>query len=182
MEWKPVPSFIFVEASSTGLIRTVDHETLTVQAKRTYLQKRKGRVLQPIEQRNGYLGVNLPAPAGFKGRQRIFSVHRLVCLAFHGEPPTGKDWALHRDDNRFNNHAVNLYWGSPKSNASDANENGLRRKRSTHPMTPLSEADVATIKARYKAKTKANGAYALAEEYGVHRTTIENIVRGRTWK
>lgn len=43
-------------------------------------------------------------------------VARLVCLAFHGDPPLGKPNVLHIDENSRNNKPDNLKWGSQKEN------------------------------------------------------------------
>lgn len=181
--WKHVPGFVFVEASSSGQVRTVDHET-TYTTRHGVIRtlKAKGRVLKPVLYENGRWYVNLPAPPGYKSRQKPVGVSRLVCLAFHGEPPEGKPWALHKDDVPGNNVPWNLYWGSPGENCKDKDRNGNTPRKEKHHSTILTEAQVADIKARYKPKTKKNGSFALAKEYGVHRTTIENIVSGRTWK
>lgn len=48
------------------------------------------------------------------------SVHRLVAYAFHGAPPEGKPYACHKDGDRRNNAAENLYWGDADDNAQDA--------------------------------------------------------------
>jgi hypothetical protein len=180
MEWKPVPGFAFVEASDSGLVRTVEHDTLTVQKHRTYSQTRKGCVLVQAVASSGHRTVNLPDPSG-RWRQRRQGVHRLVCLAFHGEPPEGKPFALHNDDDPANNVPGNLYWGDHADNTKDKTLNGHTPKGAAHGMTSLTDVQVAEIRAAYKPRSKEFGAFALAALYGVHRTTIENIVKRRTW-
>ncbi|WP_051233125.1 HNH endonuclease [Pseudonocardia asaccharolytica] len=51
-------------------------------------------------------------------------VHRLVLLAFVGEPPDDKPNALHRDDDPANNCVENLYWGTRSENTDDSVRNG----------------------------------------------------------
>lgn len=43
-------------------------------------------------------------------------VHRLVCEAFHGPPPSPKSVVIHLDENALNNEAQNLKWGTQKEN------------------------------------------------------------------
>lgn len=63
---------------------------------------------------NRYLTAQL-----FTGRRfRAGRIHILVCEAFNGLRPEGME-AAHRDGNRLNNSAYNLYWASPKENKRD---------------------------------------------------------------
>lgn len=57
-----------------------------------------------------------------KGIRHCFWLHRLICRAFHEEPPvyeTGKTYARHLDADPSNNHADNLRWGSRSENEQD---------------------------------------------------------------
>lgn len=58
------------------------------------------------------------------GQRKKVKLHRLVCLAFHGLPPEGKPWALHKDDDKSNNHESNLRWGNQIDNVRDSFDNG----------------------------------------------------------
>jgi hypothetical protein len=40
----------------------------------------------------------------------------MVCEAFHGTPPEGKNYCLHIDENSRNNRPENLKWGTQKEN------------------------------------------------------------------
>lgn len=44
------------------------------------------------------------------------SLPRLICLAFHGEPPPGKPVCMHVDENFRNNRPENLKWGTQREN------------------------------------------------------------------
>ena len=57
------------------------------------------------------------------GRTRY--VHQLVAEAFHGPRPAGL-LCLHRDDDKANNCAANLYWGTAAQNTADCIKNGRR--------------------------------------------------------
>lgn len=56
---------------------------------------------------NRYVGVTLSYPK---------YVHRVVCEAFHGPPPTDKHTVEHIDGNKKNNHKDNLCWLSMSEN------------------------------------------------------------------
>ena len=59
--------------------------------------------------RGGYYAVSLYKD----GRRKTCLVHRLVAVAFLGNPQKGFQ-INHKDGNRQNNHADNLEWGKPK--------------------------------------------------------------------
>lgn len=181
MEWKPVPGFPHLEASDSGLVRSIDH---VVQSKNRHgwcSQRVKGRVLKGTPQHHGHLTVSVRAPEGSKHKQMPMGVHVLVCRAFHGPPPEDKPMALHGDGNPANNVPGNLRWGTHTENMRDKLRHGTMSKGESHGMTKLTAEQVAYIRETYKAKTKDRGSFALAAQFGVHRTTIENIVRGTTW-
>jgi hypothetical protein len=49
-------------------------------------------------------------------RGKCYKMHRLICEAFHGPAPVGKNVVLHLDENAFNNRPENLKWGTQKEN------------------------------------------------------------------
>ena len=57
------------------------------------------------------------------GVQEVRQVHRLVALAFLGDPEIGQQ-ALHKDGNCLNNNVENLYWGTPQENCDDRIRDG----------------------------------------------------------
>ena len=66
-----------------------------------------------------------------KDKRRKVRIHRLVCETFHGPAPADKPHACHRDDNKLNNHADNLYWGSFSDNIQDQIRNGRHNNQHT---------------------------------------------------
>jgi hypothetical protein len=78
---------------------------------------RPGEV-KAFDNRRGYLVVRLRV----NGIRGTYKVHRLVCRAFHGDPPVyGEDEAhcRHLDGDRLNNRAENLRWGTKTENERD---------------------------------------------------------------
>lgn len=51
-------------------------------------------------------------------------IHRLICMAFHGMPPTPQHQTRHLDGNRKNNRPENLAWGTQAENWADRKAHG----------------------------------------------------------
>jgi len=136
---------------------------------------RKGRILKQTSQNQGYLYVNL-------GPDR-WLVHTLILTAFICPRPLGYQ-GCHRNDVKTDNVLNNLYWGTRKENAVDAELNGRRQdytkqaKGEQHHQSKLRESDIRFIRTNYK---RGDGP-ELAKRFGVNITTVCKIARGETWK
>ena len=148
--WQPIPGFDGYEAISEGRIRS-PRRVMTANGKRKYRM------------------VNI------KGQPRY--VHRLVTLAFHGEPD-GNLWALHRDDDPLNNTPENLYWGTPKQNSDDKEANGNSPKGEGHQSAKLTEAQVLEIRARSDAGESRK---SVAASFDLCPQAVSHIVNRRRW-
>ena len=104
--WKPIPGYPGYSASSDGEIR--NEET--------------GHVTKGGDAGN-YLKVSV-YPKG-ASKPSLCYVHDLVCRAFHGSPKSDKAVVLHKDDDKKNNRASNLCWGTQSENIKSAWDNGL---------------------------------------------------------
>jgi hypothetical protein len=120
-----------------------------------------GRVLKPKVARDGYLSIQFP-------KYGDFLVHRLVAVAFLGDPPTPAHEAAHFDGDRGNARASNLRWATKKENIADKQRHGTNGNK-------LTEADVRAI--RHSCETGV----ALAAKYGVHYNSISAIRTGASW-
>ena len=110
--WKPIPGWPGYEASDHGRIKSVGRW----RPHNRYPGKMmwwKEKILRPGAQQTGHLFVVLT-------RQLAQRVHRLVALAFLGEPPFAGAMVRHLDDDPTNNHLSNLCWGTMKDNMQDA--------------------------------------------------------------
>jgi hypothetical protein len=107
----------------------------------------------------------------WQGKRRASLVHRLVLLAFHGEPPPGYE-ARHVNGVLTNNRADNLAWGPRAVNLEDQRRHG----------TCVWKLDL--TKAREIRAKRAEGGRTgeLAREYGVSRRTILAVLECRTYK
>jgi hypothetical protein len=112
--WKPIPGYPGYHASKDGQI---------AQWRRTgrgpYM-----RYLKPSALKSGHMLVSVTDEQG-KSHRRY--VHRLVLLAFVGEPEPGM-YACHYDDDPSNNALANLRWDTPKGNGADNARNGRSGK------------------------------------------------------
>ncbi len=70
--------------------------------------KYRGRFLKGTIKKDGYCRVVI--------RRKNHYVHRLVAMAFLGEPEKGKNQVNHKDLNKKNNNIENLEWVSPSEN------------------------------------------------------------------
>jgi hypothetical protein len=107
------------------------------------------------------------------GRKTKQYIHRLVALAFHGEPPSGAV-ARHLDGNKLNNRAANLAWGAYAENTADSYRHGTMIRGEEHHAAKLTDLDVAEIKLRVSVgETQA----AVARRFGVDPSHVCNLVK-----
>lgn len=122
-------------------------------------------VLKRHLRRDGYLFVALSK----EGVVTQPAVHALVAAAFLGSRPNGHQ-INHRDGIKTNNALANLEYVTPRGNMAHARDVlGVCGK--------LSAGQVLEIRALRRIKTEKT----LAAIYGVHQTTISNIMRRTTW-
>lgn len=53
---------------------------------------------------------------GLMYRGKNYKMHRIICKAFHGPPPEGKNVVIHINENALDNRPENLKWGTQKEN------------------------------------------------------------------
>jgi hypothetical protein len=127
----------------------------------------------PFLMLNGYPHVSL---GGVKKRRYL---HNLVLEAFVGPRPKGQV-TRHLDGDKTNNTLSNLQYGTVSENMADRVMHGGGNQGSRHPLSKLTEAQIRSIRARYKPwKVTLK---MLGEEYGVSSTNIKQIVTGMAWK
>jgi hypothetical protein len=112
------------------------------------------------------------------GRMQL--VHRLVCEAVNGPPPTPKHEAAHNCGNGhegcYNPH--HLEWKTRVGNQKDRVVHGTSNRGGERSgAAKLNEDQVREIKRRVQAEKQC----ALAKEFGVHESTISGIYCGRYW-
>lgn len=90
----------------------------------------------------GYPSVSLLRPDGKTTRK---SVHRLICEAFHGAPPSPDHECRHLDGNPDNGRPSNLWWGTREENWQDRKAHGNGMEGAKHHAAKLSDSDRAHI-------------------------------------
>lgn len=104
-EWRPVVGWESKYlVSSLGRIYSIPRH------------KVRGGVLSPTTTAKGYLRCCLPGDAGVS---RNLSVHRLVAVAFLGEPKEGQE-VRHLNGDPADNRVENLAWGTHAENVADS--------------------------------------------------------------
>ncbi|MEL6345607.1 MAG: HNH endonuclease [Myxococcota bacterium] len=127
----------------------------------------RGAVAQVIQRPTGYRRLWLPV-------RRWTYVHVAVCEAWHGPQPAPGHQVDHEDRDRTNNRPENLSWVTPHYNYS-------RRKLMRGPDHPFARFDAPTVRAIRKLAEEGTGHRRIARAYGVHHSTISNLVHRRTY-
>lgn len=117
-EWRPVDGFPLYEVSSLGRVRSIPRIVVDTLG-RTY--PRAGKILKTSAGQKGHLSVTA---YDMSGKMLRLSVHRAVCTAFNGKPPSGRHHAAHGDGDPANNVATNIYWATASENALDRVRHG----------------------------------------------------------
>lgn len=142
----------------------------------TILGRRFGTPMKPRPNNYGYLQVQM----WVDGKAKRFTVHVIVCEAFHGPRPTPKHQVRHLDGNKLNCRADNLKWGTAKENAADRKTHGTNNNGERHGNACLTWQVVHAIRQRYAAGSADQK--DLAEEFGVSRATVSRVIAGKIWE
>lgn len=159
--WLPAPGYAgLYEISNLGRVRS--------------LYSAPPRLLALSTDQSGYLMVQMNR----NGKRKPHTVHRLVCRAFHGEPPDAVQCeAAHLDGDRSNAQASNLKWVSKAENHSHKRLHGTHGfgEQNGHHKLQESEASAILLAKGHRA------AKDLAESFSVSVGTVYDIWKGRRW-
>lgn len=156
-------------------VRKVPGTNLAVSAGGEVFGPRGRRKATP--DRDGYLSVSVRLPGhALPGRVRV---HTAVLTAWKGPAPAGME-GRHLDGDVSNNAITNLEWATHQVNIGDKRRHGTmgRPGRAGVPARVLTEAEVAEMRRLWPAVSIR----ALAERFGVGRTTAGDVVRGKSWR
>lgn len=167
-QWYPIPGYEGYEISSRFRVRS-----WWKRPKQGDSRRGSPCLRSVILGKNGYLIFY----TRINGRQRIVYVHHVVASIAHGPRPPGMQ-VLHRDDDEFNNHPGNLYYGTPLQNAKDSARNGKHPRGETRSDAKLSESQAKDVLRRAMAGENQR---VIAREYGIGQQLVSRIKVGLAW-
>lgn len=110
---------------------------------------------------------------------RQLPAHRVMCTLVNGPPPTEFHEAAHNCGNGHEGccHPKHLRWATGAENQADRLIHGTDSRGTKNYHSVLCEADVLEIR-------RLEGVFShqeLAGQYNVHKSSINDILNGRTW-
>lgn len=171
--WLPIPSWEgLYEVSSLGRVRSLDRE-VSPATRRSY--RKRGKIISLYTDKDGYPCCRLHTGDGGIEYHRV---HRLVCLAFHGHPPTEHHVVAHGDGTRANNIPSNLRWATLKENTNDRRGHGTYPGGQTAPNVKILPSHAATIRDLLSAGSRQSD---VAAQFGISVATVSAISSRRHW-
>lgn len=164
--WKDIPNLPGYQASNLGQIRSVDRWMQRKIDKNPFLKK--GKILTPLDNGNGYLGVNI------KGTR--YYIHRLVLSTFCPDHTQEQTDVNHKDGNKSNNCLDNLEWCTKTENNFHAYNTGLHSSGEKHPQSKYSNDLICFIKEEYQKGKKVG---EISKELGIAHQYISGILSGK---
>ena len=172
--WKPVTDFeSSYEVSSLGRVRSLDRAVRHCYGGASL---RRGRVLTPVRDKEGYLTIKLCS----EGSYRTVKIHRLVALHFLASGFFPGAEVNHKDLDHTNNTVPNLEWVTRQENSDHAKSHGRHS-----PITNPSKAKKLTLELVRSLRAEREAGVSipkLAEKYAVSWQTVHGIVRGVYWR
>lgn len=133
----------------------------------------KGRYLKIYKNPKNYPLVFL----FLKGRKTFSLIHRLVAEAFIPNP-LGSPQVNHKNGRKEDARIENLEWTTNSENMKHAYRTGLRAIGADLPHSKLDAKKVMQIRVL---ATQGVSKTQIARNYGVARTTIRQVIFGRSW-
>ena len=134
---------------------------------------RKKHPIKPRVLNSGYLYVDLHK----ENEAQRFLIHRLVLATFRGNAPVNCQ-AAHLDGKPTNNALSNLAWVTKEENESHKFVHGTAQIGERHASSKLTYDD---IKELYRLRGLGCSQQEIANRLVVSRSTIEDVLQGRTW-
>lgn len=136
------------------------------------LSKEYRQVIVQVHKKSGRVYANFT----WRGFTKSALINRIVALRFLPNP-LNLPQVNHKDGNKEHNALSNLEWSSGSDNEKHAHRTGLKSGRgSANSNAKLTASDVLVIRASRKSIAE------LSREYGVGRSTIANVVEGKSWQ
>lgn len=173
---KPCPSFPGYSVSENGTV--FSHRRRKKMAGKwggsvAYIDPEYFKPMATNKNRKGYLSTGLRQ----NGRNRPIQIHAIVADAFLGPRPVGCQ-VRHLDGNNQNNHYSNLAYGTTEENAADRLRHGRYASGEKHVNAKLTFSQVQEIISLRKKRVKVKD---LAQKFGVSKSTIADVIYGRSY-
>lgn len=123
--------------------------------------------------KKGYLSVTL----SHENRRVTKTVHRLVCMAFHGEPASPSLQVRHLDGDPSNNAPENLRWGTQAENWQDRKAHGNGNEGEKHHSAKLTNEERAHL--RWAVERGLCSQRHAARVLGMSQSSVSAVVRSR---
>lgn len=150
--WKPVKDWPY-EVSNFGDVRNT----------------RNGNLIAKVLHASGYLNAQL----WNKGKFKTCLVHRLVAIAFLGEPSTDDHEVAHSDGNRINNSSSNLRWVTHIENMRDRDKHGTTARGVRNGKLKYSDEEVENVR---KLQSEGFGSRRIAAKLKMNRGTVQGYL------
>lgn len=112
-----------------------------------------------------------------ENRKVTKSVHKLVCIAFHGFPPSKTHQVRHLDGVKSNNAPANLAWGTQEENWADRVLHGRGMEGEKHHASKLTDAERSSL--RWAISKGLCSQRMAARCLGMSQSAIWGIVSGK---
>lgn len=107
--------------------------------------------------------------------------HRVAYELYVGPIPEGL-YVLHKCDNRICVNPEHLWLGTHIDNMEDMRNKNRAAKGQRVASAVLTEDQVRFIREHYKGHSRTYGEKALAKRFGVGKSAIYDVVRGKQWR
>lgn len=169
---KPIPGYEgLYEITDGGQVRSCERRVPSANRFGPMLKLCRAKPKATYLDRDGYVAVSLCKD----GQQRSYRVSRLVLAAFDRSAAPG-DEACHRNHDKADNSIGNLEWGSRQQNEDAKTQAGRRPATTVSGLTAQDASEIRSLKAQRCSYRD------IADKYGLHWTSIYNVVKGKTWR
>jgi hypothetical protein len=165
--WYPIPGFPGYEFSSDWRVRSFYGRGSRK------IHEDKWTIKSPRNMPSGYPCYQLSRD----GKNHIVYLHHIVAMLAYGPTPDGLE-LLHWDDDKDNNFASNLQFGTKSDNANDAFRNGKRQRGSQRIQSKNSDEDIRAIRLLAADGVRQD---EIAGRFGISQALVSGIVSRKRW-